>query len=103
MAGESSRKAASRELREETGLAVSPNELTHIDRFAETSALLDFYIADEPAHSDLSLQVSEVAAAEWVSVDDVERRLELGLMAEPWVARLATLWPLTLRAFDTST
>lgn len=96
LAGESSQEAAARELREETGLAVSPGELILIERFVETSALLDFYVAKAPARSTLSLQVSEVAAAQWVSTKEVERRLEQGLMAEPWIARLATLWPLTL-------
>lgn len=101
LAGESSVEAASRELKEETRLAVSPDELTHVDRFVESSALLDFYIAHAPAYPELSLQVSEVAAAEWVSVDEVERRAESELMAEPWVARLKALWPLALRTFGT--
>jgi len=96
LAGESSRAAATRELREETGLVVSPGALTLVDRLKEPSALLDFYVAEAPASSNLSLQVSEVAAAQWVSTMEVERRLESGLMAEPWISRLPALWPPTL-------
>jgi 8-oxo-dGTP pyrophosphatase MutT (NUDIX family) len=45
LAGESSRHAASRELREETGFDVEPLKLIPIGRFVEDAALLDFYVA----------------------------------------------------------
>ncbi|MBF4634664.1 NUDIX hydrolase [Agreia pratensis] len=90
--GESSRDAAVRELREETGVVVAPSTLTFVGRFAETSALLDFYIAEQQSSVELTLQRSEVMAAEWVEPWEVVRRLEAGLMADPWVARLDSLW-----------
>ena len=93
LAGESSVDAAGRELREESGINVEPSALTPIGRFAETAALLDFYVARVRANVRLTLQRSEVVAAEWVTPEVVERRLALGVMADPWTARLDTLWP----------
>ncbi|MFK4788638.1 NUDIX domain-containing protein [Microbacterium sp. ZW T5_56] len=93
LAGETSRVAASRELHEETGLFVPPDDLTFVNRFAEESALVDFYLAEARSPVALHLQASEVVSAEWVAPDEVERRLNARLMAPPWTARLAALWP----------
>jgi 8-oxo-dGTP pyrophosphatase MutT (NUDIX family) len=92
LAGESSRVAASRELREETGIVAAPEDLALVGRFAEASALLDFYIAAAPASAALRLQASEVMAAEWVMPDEVEQRITERTMALPWDARLRALW-----------
>ena len=98
LTGESSREAAARELREETGIDVPHSDLTLVDRFTEQSALLDIYVAREPATAELTLQESEVMAAEWVTPEEVTRRLDTGLMAAPWIARLGSLWTPILRA-----
>ncbi|MGV3733058.1 MAG: NUDIX hydrolase [Microcella sp.] len=100
LSGEASRDAASRELREETGIEVAPPALTLVGRFAEASALLDFYVARHPSKAKLALQQSEVMAAEWVTPQEVVRRLSAGLMADPWIARLNSLWLPTTRALD---
>ena len=100
LSGESSRDAASRELREETGIDVSPSALTFVGRFAEASALLDFYIARHPSNVELTLQQSEVMAAEWVTPQEVVCRLSAGVMADPWNARLDSLWLPATRALD---
>jgi len=100
LSGESSRDAASRELREEAGIDVSPSALTFVGRFAEASALLDFYIARHPSNVELTLQQSEVMAAEWVTPQVVVCRLSAGVMADPWNARLDSLWLPATRALD---
>ncbi|MFF2274094.1 NUDIX domain-containing protein [Agromyces sp. NPDC058136] len=99
-AGESSREAASRELVEETGIAVTPESLQWVGRVVEASALLDFYVARRPSEADVILQLSEVAAAEWATVHEVGRLLSAGEMAAPWTARLGALWPRVLEAID---
>ena len=101
LSGETSRQAASRELGEETGVEIPPSELTPIDRFVEAAALLDFYTAHAPANTELRLQQSEVVAAEWVPLEEVDRRRCAGLMADPWSARLDALWPLARQALRT--
>lgn len=98
LAGESTRTAASRELREETGLLASPEALTLVGRFTEASALFDFYVTLGDDDSGLSLDPSEVMAAEWVTIEEVDRRRCAGLMATPWSARLEALWASTLRS-----
>ena len=101
-AGESSRTAARRELREETCLNVMPSALRLAGRFAETSALLDFYVARVPDSSQVILQESEVMASEWVTPEEVLQRLRAGVMADPWIARLDALWPATARALNSA-
>jgi len=93
LAGETSRFAASRELEEETGIAVPPSDLSLVGRFIETSALLDFYVVAAPPHHHLRLQATEVMAADWVSQNEVERRAGAQIIALPWNARLEALWP----------
>jgi 8-oxo-dGTP diphosphatase len=92
LTGESSREAASRELWEETGLAVEPSALTSVSQFVETSALLDFHVARVTSDAEPSLQHSEVMAAQWVTPEEVIHRLGAGLFAHPWMVRLETLW-----------
>jgi len=102
LAGEASRIAASRELLEETGIPIPSEDLTLVGRFIETSALLDFYIAQAPSDPELHLQASEVMTAEWVTPAEVERRLDAGTMALPWSARLEALWSETKSMISTA-
>lgn len=89
-------------MREESGLNVEPSALTPNDRFAESAALLDFYVARVRSNARLTLQRREVIAAEWVIPDAVERRLAAGLLADTWTARLGILWPSSKRVLSVS-
>ncbi len=70
VSGETSREAAVRELFEETGIEVSPDELKLDWTMTTDSMLRDFYIVmkDVPL-SQLRLQAIEVCAAKWVSFE----------------------------------
>lgn len=93
LAVETSAAAASRELREETGLTVDTVDLKHVGRFTEESALLDMYVVLMPGIPLVTPEPSEVHAAEWVTPATVEKRLRDGEMAAPWADRLEALWP----------
>ncbi|NJC21353.1 8-oxo-dGTP pyrophosphatase MutT (NUDIX family) [Arthrobacter pigmenti] len=90
--GESSKDAARRELREETGLQVPASGLIFVERFRESSALMDLYTAPAGQEIELTLCPDEVATAEWVTLDELQFRLQAGEMALPWKARLEKLW-----------
>lgn len=92
LAGETSVEAAIRELREETGLSVSPREMNLVGRFTEPRALVDLFVARIVDASALSLDPEEVTDAEWVTLDEVARRRKAGIMAAPWDPRLAAMW-----------
>lgn len=98
LAGETSRQAAVRELQEETGLRASGDALTFVGRFTEESALLDLYVAHDLDTAVLTLDPEEVADADWLPLDDVRVRYRAGDFAQPWVARLDTLWPALVAA-----
>ncbi|WP_052460675.1 NUDIX hydrolase [Microbacterium gorillae] len=91
LAGERSVDAAVRELREETSLVVAPDDLQLVGRFAEATALLDLYLVGAPAGVDVVPDPAEVVDHAWVSPVELQRRLDDGLMAHPWTARLDAL------------
>ncbi len=98
LAGEMSREAARRELREETGLLLPASALVPVGRHTERTAHVDLFAArvdDDPA---LTPDPREVAEAEWVRIAEVERRWRDGRLAPPWDARLEVLWPALLAA-----
>ncbi|MBF0815620.1 NUDIX hydrolase [Microbacterium paludicola] len=92
LAGETSVEAATRELREETGLSPDPARFRFVGRFPEPSALVDIYTAPFPDGSVLALDPEEVAEADWVTTDDVEHLRNLDAFAAPWLPRLDALW-----------
>jgi mutator protein MutT len=75
VSGETSAEAAARELREETGISVTADELELDWTFVTESMLRDFYVVtkDVPLE-ELHLQAEEVSAAKWVSL---ERLIEM--------------------------
>lgn len=97
LAGEESATGAVRELREETGVIVRPSALTLAGRVTEPSALFDLYVARDLESAEVRIDPDEVAEAEWVALEEAERRWRAGLMAAPWDARLTQLWPQVVR------
>jgi 8-oxo-dGTP pyrophosphatase MutT (NUDIX family) len=93
LAGETSREAAVRELREETGLRVSADELLFVGRCVEAAALFDLYVAHGVDPATVQLDSAEVAASEWATLDQVREQYRAGMFAAPWVARLDAMWP----------
>jgi 8-oxo-dGTP diphosphatase len=91
VAGESSRRAAQRELWEETRVEMAEEKLELVGRFREESALLDMYVVAMPEAPAVIVDEVEVDDAAWVTWDDVEANLAAGRMAEPWIARLHAL------------
>lgn len=79
LAGETSLQGAVRELREETGITASPQELQFIlrvqGRFSDGGELLDVYALrrDIPA-SGVRLQPGETAGARWFPLDEWEEK-----------------------------
>lgn len=92
LAGESSEAAATRELREETGVIVPVATLKKVGRVTEASALIDLYVARTPVSCAVRADPSEVVGYQWARIGEVAQRLQGGMMAEPWTGRLRVLW-----------
>ncbi|WP_320129789.1 NUDIX domain-containing protein [uncultured Sphaerochaeta sp.] len=67
VAGESSKEGALRELREETGIQATEDELYFVDTLIKSNSLVDRYLVKKDVKiSDLVLQKEETVAARWV-------------------------------------
>lgn len=74
-AGEDARTGCCRELEEELGLQVAPEELELVEhrRSRELGTLCDvFFLFQGPAVSQLRLQKEEVAQVRWMPVEEIE-------------------------------
>ncbi|KTS70089.1 hypothetical protein NS206_02050 [Microbacterium testaceum] len=89
---ESSRRGAARELEEETGLSIAPDDLVLVGRVIEERALFDLWIARVDGEPVPVPDPEEVQDAEWVTLDEVRRRWQAGMFASPWNARFDQLW-----------
>ncbi|KZE41446.1 NUDIX hydrolase [Microbacterium sp. T32] len=90
--GESSRRGAIRELDEEVGISVLPDDLVLVGRVVEDRALFDLWSVHVTGEPAVVVDPEEVLEAEWVNLDEVRRRWEAGVFATPWNARFEQLW-----------
>lgn len=85
--GETSEEAAMRELREETGIQATSEELVFLGTEIKDGAIVDCYLVHKDISlMDLELQEGETVDARWATPDEVEAACEDGSMARP-VAR----------------
>ena len=79
VSGETSRQAAVRELYEETGLSVNPEDIVLEWTLTPDSMLRDFYVVSKDAPLEgMKLQTVEVCAAKWVSFERLAEMAQSG-------------------------
>ena len=92
LAGETSRQAIVRELREETGLCAAPEEFVFLDSVRGKTWCSDTYALRRDAPlSQIVLQPGETCGARWVTRAAFERMIAAGEVAQPDVRRFYTL------------
>ena len=92
VAGEDSLDAARRELREETGIAVSGDEIRLIMTHRSKSAFVDIYITHKDIPVDqLTMQPGETVEARWVTLEEFDRMIGDGLVPAPVCRRYAVM------------
>lgn len=102
-ASDQPRQAAVRELSEELGLYVAPEELEDAGmladsfplRYGKTHRECDYIFLlrrDEIKASDLKLQAAEVMEVRWLSPDDLERELADPILSQHYSKRNARLY-----------
>lgn len=84
LTGESSREAAARELREETGLLADKDSLLLLESCRERNYFADIYLAVLPERQPpVTFQPGETVDAKWVTFDELEKKMARGELIEP--------------------
>ena len=98
LAGEDSLSAAVRELREETGIAVSPGELRYVKTVRETTAFIDCYFLRRDLDiDDIVLQEGETVSAKWVNKNEFENMMAQKKVAFPVARRYGELYEILMQ------
>lgn len=89
LAGEDSLSGAVRELYEETGICAMPEEMTLLRTQRERTAFVNTYLVRKsPQISQLTMQEGETAAAQWVTLSQLNRMLSDREIAAPVARRM---------------
>lgn len=76
LAGETSLQAITRELREETGIEVAPEEFMLLSTGRDRFAHYDFYCVQRSSDTKITLQPGETDAYQWVTFAQVHQMIE---------------------------
>lgn len=96
-AGEESRQAIAREVREETGIAAREEDFIFLDSQRTDSAFFDFYMLVHPAPlEEIRLQKGETCDKRWVTFRQVHAMTDRGEMAAPIVRQFLRQEPMLL-------
>ncbi len=89
LSGETSKKAALRELFEETGIKCKDDELFEISTIKESAAFIDVYLTKKDIEiENLTMQPGETTEAKWISFSEFDKMAENGYVAGSIVRRL---------------
>lgn len=92
LAGETSLRGAVRELREETGIRITEEELFLLGTETGRNTIGDCYIVRKNVPlNDIVLQKGETCDARWVTVEELDRMIAAGLVAPPVSGRLSRI------------
>ena len=92
-AGDSSRGAACRELKEETGLTAGEDDLVLLDSIWSRSAVLDVYLWQPKGEvGPIVLQPGETCDWKWADLKELDRMLEDGEIAASIVPNMRRIW-----------
>lgn len=84
VSGESSRDAARRELKEETGIEASEEELQFLGTARKAASFVDIYLVKKHLDTEaITLQEGETTAYRWVSLEQLEKLNQEGRLAFP--------------------
>lgn len=84
LAGENSRQAARREVREETGICAEVSDFLLIDTYKRKNCFCDLYFLQKDVPlSDIVLQPGETCDAKWVSREAFEQMISRKEIADP--------------------